>query len=86
MIYTIPVDPTPNQFLTTTLEGKKWDITLESRLGNIYISLNDVLYNRVCLHNVPVGYGFVFIDINETNDPQWEGLGSRYVLVWDSEA
>ena len=84
-IYTIPLDATPNQFLTTTVNGKRWEITLETRLGNIYASFNDELYNRVCYDRQEIHSGFFFADLSGTSNPQWEGLGSRFVLCWTDE-
>lgn len=88
MQYDVPVSAVPNQFFQTSLNGVQWLITLETRLDNLYISLSnrddgDVLLNRVCLNRVPVGHGFVFVDIEGNSDPEYTGLGSRYLLIWD---
>jgi len=89
MIYEIPVEAKPNQFFSTSLDGITWGITLETRLNGLYISLvrgNElVLSNRVCRNRVSVGYGFSFIDIEENKDPEYSGLGVRYILVWTDE-
>lgn len=85
MIYQIPLDAVPNQFLTTTINGTTWDITIETRLDKLYISLNDVLYNRVCLDRTPVGHGFMFADIDGLQNPTYTGLGGRHVLLWSDE-
>lgn len=90
MIYTVPLDTVPNQNMSTSLNGETWDITLETRLDRLYISLGNrtqgrVLENRVCLDREPVTGGFMFVDLNGTNDPVFTELGSRYVLVWSDE-
>lgn len=90
MIFTVPVDSVPNQNFTTSLNGEQWDITLETRLDRLYISLGNrskgrILENRVCLDRTPVAGGFVFIDQSGTTDPVFEGLGGRYVLFWSDE-
>lgn len=90
MMYTIPLDTVPNQFLTTTLDGETWEILLETRLGKLYISLGNrtngrVIENRICLDKKPITGGFVFIDQEGDSDPSFELLGSRYLLAWSDE-
>lgn len=87
MIYRLPVARVPNQFFSTSLNGETWDITLETRLEKLYISLSSktyglVLANRICLDRTYLGHGFVFIDIDGNNDPTYDLLGTRYILVW----
>lgn len=85
-MYKIPLQEVPNQVLSTTLDGVTWFITLETRLDNLYISLRqddkDVLFNRICLDKTPIGYGFVFVDIDGDEDPIYTGLRSRFNLIW----
>ena len=87
MQFDLPISPIPNQFFSTSLNGVTWGITLETRLGKIYISLKrngeDVLLNRVCLDRTPVDYGFVFVDIDGNSAPSYEQLGTRYILIYD---
>lgn len=89
MIYEIPIETIPNQFLSTSLDGVTWGITLETRTNGLYISLSKgadlVLSNRVCRNTVPLGHGFVFIDIEGNSDPEYTGLGVRYILIWSDE-
>lgn len=90
MIYQLPVSPIPNQTFSTTLDGETWQITLETRLDNIYISLESrsrglVLSNRICLDRTYLGYGFLFVDIDGTNDPAFDMLGTRYLLEWTDD-
>lgn len=89
MQYEVPLNTVPNQFLSTTLNGVTWKITLETRLQNkLYISLSNnsndsILYNRICLNRTHVGFGFVFVDIEGNSDPTYDLLGTRYLLIWD---
>ncbi|UYL86092.1 hypothetical protein [Acinetobacter phage vB_AbaM_BP10] len=88
--YDIPLAQVPNQFFTTSLNGVTWAITLETRLNNLYISLSnnndgDVLLNRICLNRTYLGHGFVFVDIDGNSDPEYTGLGTRYLLIWTDE-
>lgn len=82
MMYTIPLEQAPNQYLSTNINGKLWNITLETRLGKLYASFNDELYNRVCQNANLIHDRFFFLDIEGNDDPQWEQLGTRYKLVW----
>ena len=88
MQFELPVEQIPNQFFTTSLNGVTWSITLETRLDNLYISLSNnndgvVLLNRICLDRNYLGFGFVFVDIDGKNDPTFDMLGTRYLLIWD---
>ena len=85
MIYTIPLNPIPNQTLSTTVNGKTWQITIETRLNRLYATFNDELYNRICLDRTVLIDGFFFADLDGTENPIYEGLGSRFVLVWTDE-
>lgn len=89
MQYNIPIEPIPNQFFSTSLDGVTWEILLETRLDNIYISLtnNDglVLSNRICRDKTHIGHGFVFYDIDGNSDPYYEMLGTRFLLIWTDE-
>lgn len=85
--YSIPLDAVPNQSLTVVLGLKTWTITLESRLGDIYISLSNttdgnVILNRICRDRVAVEGNFFFYDVDGIENPVFTGLGGRFVLVW----
>ena len=88
-ILQVPLQAIPNQSLSTTIGTDRWFITLELRLGKMYISLNkndkDVLLNRVCQDKNPAGYGFVFYDLDGNNDPVFDELDARYLLIWTDE-
>nr|DAF69044.1 MAG TPA: hypothetical protein [Caudoviricetes sp.] len=88
--YELPVAALPNQFFTTSLNGETWEITINDRLGKLYISLSNrtdglVLANRICLDRTYLGYGFVFVDIEGNSDPTYDLLGTRYLLIWTDE-
>lgn len=90
MQYDVPVAAIPNQFFSTAINGVTWSITLETRLDNLYISLSNnvdgtVLLNRICRNYTYLGFGFIFIDIDGDSDPTYDGLGTRYFLVWTDE-
>jgi hypothetical protein len=86
-IYTIPLDAVPNQSVTVTLEQKTWAITVETRLGNLYLSLTNttdgtVILNRICRDRVMIEGNFFFYDTDGIGNPVFTGLGGRYVLAW----
>ena len=84
--FDVPVAAVPNQFFSTTLNGVTWQITLNMRKDKLYASLESsdskVLHNRVCLDRTYIGFGFFFYDIDGTSDPTYDGLGTRYLMVW----
>lgn len=90
MQYELPISAVPNQFFTTSLNGETWEVTLETRFNNLYISLSNkndglILANRICLDKTLIGHGFFFYDIEGNSDPTYDMLGIRYFLIWDSE-
>lgn len=87
----IPLAQLPNQTFSTSLNGETWQITLETKLGKMYISLESssrglVLANRVCLNKAYLGYGFSFLDIDGNSDPVYTGLNERFLLLWLDES
>lgn len=88
-VYSVPLNKTPNQIVSTTLDGTTYFITLETRLGELYISIKvndkDVLLNRICLDRTPVGFGFVFVNIDGKTNPTYETLGGRHLLLWSGQ-
>ncbi len=84
--YTIPLQKIPNQKVSTTIDNIGYDIELNTRLGNLYISIIKdgvpVVYNRICLNNAFIAENFVFTDMNVNDDPDYTGLNDRFLLVW----
>ena len=90
-ILKIPLDAYPNQSASFIVNNKRWFVTLRTRLGKLYASVeNDrdgvIIQNRVCLNNTPITKQLVFIDINGHDDPVYSGLNSRFFLVYNNEA
>ena len=88
-IYSVPLEAVPNQIVSTTINGQTWFITVETRLDHLYISFRtngvDVCFNRVCENLNWVYDNFLFADLEGTTDPQWQGLSTRYLLLWTDE-
>lgn len=86
MITEIPLSPTPNQSLSFTLGGSNYDITLESRLDNLFATVTKdgeyLVCNRICRNMTYICQWLIFADTVGNTDPVYTGLGSRYRMVW----
>ncbi|WP_304673141.1 phage baseplate plug family protein [Neisseria blantyrii] len=94
MIYQIPLKPVPVQKVSATLGGQDVTVSLLPRLGKLYASVSAdgrvLIRERVCLHGMPlVGEAYrgfrgdlYFIDKQGAEDPQWQELGGRFILVY----
>lgn len=82
----IPLEPIPNQTITTTIHSNVYEFQIISRLGKLYMSAwmngNLELMNRVLLDARPVSRNLCMIDTQGNSDPFFEELGSRFLLVW----
>ena len=90
MILTIPLDPYPNQTVSVVIGGVRWTVRLITRLGQLFATVeNDkdgvIVRNRVCLDRIFITRNLVFIDQDGNQDPDYAGLGRRYLLVWTDE-
>ena len=90
MIKTIPLEKTANQTVTVSINNDQLDITLMTRLGLLYASVTSrnsgvVILNRVCLNRVPITENLIFVDIEGEDPPNYNGLNSRFFLVWQNE-
>lgn len=83
----IPLEPVPNQRLSLRINDSNFDIEINLRRGNLYISawrdnVNQA-HNRVLRSYAPMGDGFMMVDTEGTQDPTYEQLGSRFLLMKD---
>jgi hypothetical protein len=90
----IPLRAVPSQSLSVVLAGQNCQISVYEKSGAVYLDLlishapiitTTLCHDRVCL--VRSSYlGFVgdlaFIDLQGSDDPSFDGLGSRFVLVY----
>lgn len=93
----LPVKAEPNQRFSVVLNNQDCTIELFQRYDRLYLNLfvNDapVVLGVVCLDRVnlaitssPLFKGFLyFADTLGDSAPQWEGLGSRYWLIFARE-
>lgn len=98
MAQTIPLQPVPSQTLQVVLDGQQCAISVYTKNQCMFFDLalsgNPIAYavqakNLVSL--VPTAYlGFsgwlVFVDTQGSEDPQYAGLGTRWVLVYLDES
>ena len=86
-IRVIPLDPIPNQRSPFRINESNFDIEINLRRGNLYISVwrDNVsqIHNRVLRSYAPMVDGFMMVDTEGTQDPTYEQLGSRFLLMKD---
>lgn len=90
MIATIPIEPVPNQKVSAMIAGQRWTITLETRLDQLYATVENqsnglIVSNRVCLYGSFITQNLFFINMQDKTDPVYTGLGSQYLLGWTDE-
>ena len=90
----IPLQPTPSQQVTTLVGGQYVQIDVMQKstglFANIYRDNAIVIAGVICQDRNPLvrsAYlGFVgdlmFVDTDGFSDPTYDGLGSRYMLVY----
>lgn len=90
----VPLQPVPSQTLRITLSGQACNISVFQKGDFLFFSLSIngnpiittiIALNRVLLVREPylgVIGDFAFCDMQGTNDPEYAGLGSRYMLVY----
>jgi len=95
-IQIVPITSVAAQTFTVQLGGQNCVITLYQKSNGLYFDMtvnNNTCVNTVlCLNLVGLVreayYGFVgqlaFVDTQGTSDPYYTGLGSRYLLVYES--
>lgn len=81
----IPVQPIPNQSVSFLLNSLAYTVDVETLRGALYISIwragEYVLRNRALRSYAPVGFGIQLVDTEGTEDPEYSGLGSRWLLM-----
>jgi hypothetical protein len=94
----IPIQPIPSQIVSCVLGGQNVQIAIYYKTQGLFADVNsngDDVVVAVLAHDgcplVCIQYtGFVgnlaFIDTQGTDDPTYDGLGSRYQLVYYTEA
>lgn len=92
---TIPLAPLPNQSASVVLGERNVDITLRTLRGSMFVDVIcdnvPVIAGRICTDRTDLtaraaqlgipDLQLWFADLRGTSDPQWEELGTRYVLL-----
>lgn len=91
---TIPIQATPSQQLNVVLGGQNCSISIYQKSAGLYVDLTadgvPVFMGRIARDGVPmiiqsckcfVG-NLMFIDTQDSSDPEYVGLGDRYELVY----
>lgn len=90
----IPLQPIPNQSISTTLASQNCRINIYQRTTGLFCDLyvdNALIIGGVICQNLnrivrDVYLGFVgdfgFCDTQGDSDPDYTGLGSRYLLIY----
>lgn len=98
MLYQIPLEAIPSQTFGIMLGEQECRITLETRGDELYFGLNlnnvNIYSGVICRDRInltPYEYrGFVgslyFADIQGQDDPIYNGLNDRFLLIYDDGA
>lgn len=90
----VPLVAQPSQTLTTQLGGQACAISVYQKSTGLFLDLAvngvPVVTAKLCLNGVGlVGYAYLgfsgqlgFVDTEGSNDPTYDGLGTRYILVY----
>jgi hypothetical protein len=91
----IPLRPVANQTLAVTLARQAAQIALRQNGAHLYFDLTNngttIVRTRICRDRqrllLDIAYrgfigDFIFVDTQGTSDPQFSGLGDRYLLVY----
>lgn len=87
-IETIPLQQVPNQSVTVVINNSSYDLELNTRLDDLYLSVVKdgvpIVYNRICQNKNMID-NFVFVDMDAEENPNYTGLNDRFLLVWTDE-
>jgi hypothetical protein len=94
----VPLQPIPNQIVKTVLGNQNVQIFLYAKLQGLFCDVNanglDIVTGVLCMDGVPIVCarynGFLgnlfFVDTQGATDPVYEGLGTRYQLIFMTDA
>ncbi|QDH17404.1 phage baseplate plug family protein [Swingsia samuiensis] len=90
----IPLIPTPSQTMNVVLNQQSYRLDLYQRSTGLYLNLwrNSamIVSGALCQNKNPIihasylgiGGDLLFIDTLGNDDPRYDGLGSRFILVF----
>lgn len=90
----IPIQPVPSQIAKVVLGGQNCQILIYQKPQGLFVDINadgsDIVTGVIARDAVPIvcreyaGFvgNLIFIDTQGASDPAYDGLGSRYSLVY----
>lgn len=85
----IPLEPIPNQEVEFRVGDDNYTVNVITRSGSLYITVwregEYIVNNRALMSFAPVTNNIQLIDTEGTEDPNYEGLGTRWLLVVDTD-
>lgn len=89
IVLEIPLQQVPNQTLSVTISNNSYDLELNTRLDQLYMSIvknnEPIVYNRICQNRNEIKEGFVFVDMDASDDPAFAQFNDRFKLIWTDE-
>lgn len=85
MTQVIPLAAIPNQRLSFRINETNYDAEVNLRRGSLYLSIwrdgTNLMNNRVMRSFALMEDGFVMVDTEGDRDPNYEQLGTRFLLL-----
>lgn len=90
----ISLSPEPSQKLQVILDDQDVELAVVQRGGHVFadVTLNGAVLveGALCIDRVPIlqpettefSGNLIFLDLRGTSDPEWQGYGSRFVLLY----
>lgn len=86
----IPLEAVPNQRVSIILDSTAYTIEVLTRNDRLYVTIwaeaQRILANRFLACYAPLIREFVLIDLDGTEDPVYNGLGTRWLLAFAEES
>jgi len=91
----IPLQAAPSQFVKTVLGGQNFQILLQQKEQGLFVDVNvngvDLVTSIIardnddilCRKYTGVTGTLRFLDLQGSTDPEYSGLNSRYVLIYE---
>ena len=90
----IPIQPVPSQILATMLNGQNCQLFIRKLGSNLFVDINsngvDIVTTVIARDMVPLvcieytGFSgnIIFMDLQGKSDPEYTGLGTRFILLY----
>ena len=90
----IPLQPVPSQIIKTSLNGQNVQLAIYQKTQGLFVNVNsggvDIVcavlahdgVSLVCRKYMGFAGDLIFVDTQGKSDPTFDGLGSRYQLIY----